>query len=63
MRAEAQNTVAEIEKSLELLGQRLGVETAQYRLEEFNARVEANRWSMPSTPMRASNRIWPTTSN
>ena len=32
MRAEAQNTVAEIEKSLELLGQRLGVETAQYRL-------------------------------
>ncbi|MEW9918657.1 peptide chain release factor 2 [Marimonas sp. MJW-29] len=45
MRAEAQNTVEQISKSLELLGQRLGVETAQHRLEEFNARVEdPNLW-------------------
>ena len=45
MRAEIQNIVAEIEKSLELLGQRLDVETAAYRLEEFNARVEdPNLW-------------------
>jgi peptide chain release factor 2 len=45
MRAEVQNTVEQISKSLELLGQRLGVETAQHRLEEFNARVEdPNLW-------------------
>lgn len=40
MRAEAQNTVAEIEKSISLLKQRMDWETASYRLEEFNARVE-----------------------
>ncbi|WP_101067979.1 peptide chain release factor 2 [Roseovarius salinarum] len=40
MRAETENTVAEIEKSLELLRQRMDWETAQHRLEEFNARVE-----------------------
>ncbi len=40
MRAEAQNTVADIEKSLELLRQRMDWDTAQHRLEEFNARVE-----------------------
>ncbi|CUH53000.1 peptide chain release factor 2 [Shimia sp. R11_0] len=40
MRAEAQNTVTEIEKSLTLLRQRMDWETAAYRLEEFNARVE-----------------------
>ncbi|KIN60849.1 Peptide chain release factor 2 [Sulfitobacter noctilucae] len=45
MRAEAQNTADQIAKSLELLGQRLGVETATHRLEEFNARVEdPNLW-------------------
>ena len=45
MRAEIQNIVTEIEKSLELLGQRLDLETAAYRLEEFNARVEdPNLW-------------------
>ena len=45
MRAETQNTVVEIEKSLELLAQRLDVETAPFRLEEFNARVEdPNLW-------------------
>jgi len=40
MRAEIQATVAEIEKSLELLAQRMDRETAQHRIEEFDARVE-----------------------
>ena len=40
MRAETQNVVNAIEKSLELLAQRMDWETAEYRLEEFNARVE-----------------------
>jgi peptide chain release factor 2 len=45
MRAEVQNTVTEIEKSVELLKQRLNWETAEFRLEEFNARVEdPNLW-------------------
>ncbi|PSL21805.1 peptide chain release factor 2 [Shimia abyssi] len=48
MRAEAQNTVAEIEKSLALLRQRLDWETAEYRLEEFNAQVEdPDLWNDP----------------
>lgn len=48
MRAEAQNTVAEIEKSLNLLRQRLDWETAEFRLEEFNARVEdPDLWNDP----------------
>ena len=40
MRAETQNIVAEIEKSRELLAQRMDRETGPHRLEEFNARVE-----------------------
>ena len=49
MRAEAQTLVSEIEKSLELLRQRLGWETAQHRLEEFNARVEdPTLWDDPA---------------
>jgi len=45
MRAEVQNTVAEIEKSIDLLKQRMDWETASFRLEEFNARVEdPNLW-------------------
>lgn len=45
MRAEVQNTVEEIEKSIELLKQRMTWETAEFRLEEFNARVEdPNLW-------------------
>jgi len=53
MRAEAQNIVAEIEKSLELLAQRLNVDTAQYRLEEFNARVEdPNLWDDPEAAQK-----------
>ena len=48
MRAEAQNTVAEIEKSLTLLRRRLDWETVAYRLEEFNARVEdPDLWNDP----------------
>ncbi|SIN85365.1 peptide chain release factor 2 [Vannielia litorea] len=49
MRAEAQNAVEAVEKSLELLGQRLGLETAQHRLEEFNARTEdPDLWNDPA---------------
>ncbi len=45
MRAEVQNTVTEIEKSIDLLKQRMDWETASFRLEEFNARVEdPNLW-------------------
>ena len=40
MRADLQNTIAEIEKSLLLLGQRMDWDTVEHRLEEFNARVE-----------------------
>jgi peptide chain release factor 2 len=40
MRAEAETRVGEIEKSLELLRQRMGWDMASHRLEEFNARVE-----------------------
>ena len=40
MRAEAQSTVADIQKSLELLRQRMDWKMAHHRLEEFNARVE-----------------------
>ena len=48
MRAEAQNTVSEIRKSLELLAQRLDWDTAEHRLEEFNARVEdPDLWNDP----------------
>ncbi|WP_171174246.1 peptide chain release factor 2 [Ruegeria sp. HKCCD8929] len=48
MRAETQNIVSDIEKSLELLAQRLDYETAPHRLEEFNARVEdPNLWDNP----------------
>ena len=53
MRAEAQNTVAEIEKSLELLAQRMDWDTAQHRLEEFNARVEdPNLWDDPDAAQK-----------
>ena len=48
MRAEIQNVVSQIEKSLDLLGQRLGLETVKHRIEEFNARVEdPNLWDNP----------------
>ncbi|MDJ0825482.1 MAG: peptide chain release factor 2 [Rhodobacter sp.] len=48
MRAETQNTVDAIEKSLGLLRQRMDWDTAQHRLEEFNARVEdPGLWDEP----------------
>ena len=49
MRAEIQSVVAEIEKSLALLRQRIGWETAEARLEEFNARAEdPDLWNDPA---------------
>lgn len=53
MRAEAQNNVDKIEKSLDLLRQRLDWDTAQHRLEEFNARVEdPNLWDDPASAQK-----------
>lgn len=53
MRAETQNIVSEIRKSLDLLAQRMDRETAQHRLEEFNARVEdPNLWDNPDAAQK-----------
>ena len=53
MRAETQNTVDAIEKSLALLAQRLDYETAAFRLEEFNARVEdPTLWDDPDAAQK-----------
>lgn len=53
MRADTQNLVAEIEKSLDLLRQRLGWETAHHRLEEFDARVEdPTLWDDPAVAQK-----------
>ncbi|EPX79157.1 peptide chain release factor 2 [Litoreibacter arenae] len=53
MRADAQNNVDAIEKSLALLRQRMDWETAPYRLEEFNARVEdPNLWDDPEAAQK-----------
>ncbi len=53
MRAETQTLVADIEKSLALLAQRMDAETAQHRLEEFNARVEdPNLWDDPDAAQK-----------
>lgn len=49
MRAETTNTIAAIEKSLKLIGQRLDWETAPHRLEEFDALIEApDLWNDPA---------------
>ena len=49
MRAETQNIVEAIRKSLKLLGQRMDWETAPHRLEEFNAMIEdGDLWSDPA---------------
>ena len=49
MRAETQNLVDAIRKSLKLLGQRMDWETAPHRLEEFNAMIEdGDLWSDPT---------------
>ncbi len=48
MRAETQSAIAEIERSLVLLRQRVGWETAEHRLEEFNALSEdPTLWNDP----------------
>jgi len=53
MRAEVQNITSQIEKSLELLRQRMDYETAQYRMEEFNARVEdPTLWDNPENAQK-----------
>lgn len=53
MRAEMQNTIDAIEKSLALLAQRLDYETAPHRLEEFNARVEdPTLWDDPDAAQK-----------
>ncbi len=49
MRAEIQNHVDAITKSLALLSQRMDWETAAHRLEEFNAMIEApDLWNDPA---------------
>jgi peptide chain release factor 2 len=49
MRAETQNNIAQIEKSLKLLAQRMDWETAPHRLEEFDALIEApDLWNDPA---------------
>ncbi len=49
MRAETQNHIDQIAKSLRLLGQRMDLPTAAHRLEEFNAMIEdPNLWNDPS---------------
>lgn len=48
MRAEVQNNIAVIEKSLKLLAQRMDMDTAPHRLEEFDAMIEApDLWNDP----------------
>ena len=49
MRAETQNTVDAIRKSLALLAQRMDRDTAAHRLEEFDAMIEdPDLWSDPA---------------
>ncbi|WP_370341718.1 PCRF domain-containing protein, partial [Pararhodobacter marinus] len=49
MRAETQNSVEAIKKSLALLAQRMDRETAAHRLEEFDAMIEdPNLWNDPA---------------
>ena len=49
MRAETQNHIDLIAKSLRLLGQRMDLVTADHRLEEFNAMIEdPNLWNDPA---------------
>ena len=49
MKADTQSMIDEIEKSLDLLRQRLGWDTATHRLEEMNARAEdPDLWNDPA---------------
>ncbi len=53
MRAEIQNTIDAIRKSLNLIGQRMNRDTAGHRLEEFNALVESpDLWDDPEKAQR-----------
>jgi peptide chain release factor 2 len=53
MRNETRETIAAIEKSILLVSQRMGRETAAYRLEEFNARVEdPTLWDNPEAAQK-----------
>lgn len=53
MRADIQNMVSEINKSLDLLRQRMGWDTVHHRLEEFNARVEdPDLWNDPENAQK-----------
>ena len=53
MRAETLNSIASIEKSIRLVGQRMNWDTAKYRLEEFNARVEdPTLWNDPEAAQK-----------
>ncbi|MFN3664254.1 peptide chain release factor 2 [Yoonia sp.] len=53
MRAETQNNVDAIRKSLNLLAQRMDYETARFRLEEFDARVEdPTLWDDPDAAQK-----------
>ncbi|MBI1418407.1 MAG: peptide chain release factor 2 [Limimaricola sp.] len=53
MRSETQTIVAEIEKSLRLLAQRMDRPMADHRLEEFNARVEdPHLWDDPEAAQK-----------
>ena len=53
MRAETLNSIAAIEKSIRLVGQRMNWDTAKYRLEEFNARVEdPTLWNDPDAAQK-----------
>ena len=46
MKAELENIIVDINKSLNLLSKRVGWETAESRLEELNVRCEdTNLWS------------------
>ncbi len=48
MRSETQSTIESIRKSLHLLGQRMDIDTARYRLEEFDAMTEdPDLWNDP----------------
>jgi len=48
MRAETENQVAQIRKTIDLLAQRLNLETAEHRMEEFNAMSEdPDLWNDP----------------
>jgi len=48
MRSETQTTIESIRKSLNLLGQRMDIDTARYRLEEFDAMTEdPDLWNDP----------------